>query len=81
VSEARQPILSSFLPARTPSMKSSSSEWPIPSRFARSRSVVGLVTMKEVIPLVPFSRSVTAVTTKTSPTPAWVMKILLPFSR
>ncbi len=47
---------------------------------AVSRSTVGLVTMKEVIPLVPCSGSVTAVATKISPTPAWVMKILLPFS-
>jgi hypothetical protein len=34
VSEARHPILSSFFPARTPSVKSSSSAWPTPSSRA-----------------------------------------------
>ena len=36
------------------------------------------VTMNELIPFVPFPGSVTAVTTKISPTPPWVMKILSP---
>ena len=35
--------------------------------------------MNELMPLVPRAGSVTAVTTKISPTPAWVMKILEPF--
>jgi hypothetical protein len=35
--------------------------------------------MKELIPFVPFEGSVTAVTTKISPTLPWVMKRLVPF--
>ncbi len=82
VSDARHPILSSFLPARTPGVNGSSSgACPTPTRSAASRSVVSFVTMKLLMPRAPFSRSVTAVTTNTSPTPAWVMKILLPLSR
>ncbi len=42
---------------------------------------MGLHTMKLVMPLDPRSGSVTAVTTKISPTPAWVMKILEPLMR
>ena len=47
---------------------------------AASRSVVSLVRMKELMPLVPCPGSVTAVTTKISPTPPCVMKRLEPFS-
>jgi hypothetical protein len=43
--------------------------------------MVSLVRMKELIPLLPFVGSVTAVTTNTSPTPAWVMKIFDPLRR
>ena len=56
VSLARQPILSSFFPARTPW------SWAGPPRGRRpaarhcSRSTVSLVTMKLVIPLLPLSR-------------------------
>ena len=62
MSEARQPILSSFFPALTPSTNCGVSLWPKPIRFAVSRSVVGLVTTKEVIPRGPAEGSVTAVT-------------------
>ena len=51
----------------------------MPSPSALSRSLVSLVTMNELMPFVPTPGSVTAVTTKISPTPPWVMKILLPF--
>ncbi len=51
VSLARQPILSSFLPARTPGSLGRSAAWPTPSVVHRSRSTVSLVTMKLVIPL------------------------------
>ena len=81
VSLARQPILSCFLPARTPLVLARSAAWPIPSALARSRSTVSLVTMKLVMPRLPLPGSVRAVTLKISPTPAWVMKILEPFSR
>ena len=79
VSLARQPILSCFLPARTPRVLGRSSAWPKPSARARSRSTVSLVTMKLVMPLLPRPGSVRAVTEKISPTPAWVMKRLDPF--
>ena len=81
VSLARQPILSSFLPARTPLILGRSAACPTPTRFASSRSTVSLVTRKLVMPRLPFPGSVRAVTLKISPTPAWVMKILDPLSR
>ena len=81
VSLARQPILSSFFPARTPEVLGRSAAWPTPRRAASPRSTVSLVTMKLVIPLLPRPPSVRAVTEKISPTPAWVMKIFEPLSR
>jgi hypothetical protein len=81
VSLARQPILSCFFPALTPRVLGKSGAWPTPSSLAFSKSVVSLVTMKLVIPLFPLPASVRAVTTKISPTPAWVMKILEPLSK
>jgi hypothetical protein len=68
VSEARHPSLSSFLPARKPRMATSEGSWPMPRSRTFSRSDVGFVMMKELIPFVPFEGSVTAVTTKISPT-------------
>jgi hypothetical protein len=81
VSLARQPILSCFFPALTPFVFGRSGECPMPSFLVFSRSTVSLVTMKLVIPLLPFPDSVRAVITNISPTPAWVMKILEPFTR
>ena len=81
VSEARQPSLSSFLPARNPFIAGSDgvvadAEVASPS----SRSEVSLVRMKELIPLVPCDGSVTAVTMKISPTLPCVMNRLVPLS-
>ena len=42
--------------------------------------VVGFVMMNDVMPFVPFFGSVTAVTTKISPTPPCVMKRFEPFT-
>jgi hypothetical protein len=50
----------------------------MPRSFTFARSVVSLVRMNELIPFVPLAGSVTAVTTKISPTPPWVMKIFDP---
>ena len=47
-------------------------------RVTFSRSDVGFVTMKELIPFVPADGSVTAVTTKISPTLPCVMNRLVP---
>ena len=58
----------------------SASLWPIPAALASARSHVSLVRMNELIPRVPAPGSVTAVTTKISPTPACVMNRLEPFS-
>src|SRR5881296_2746922 len=81
VSEARQPSLSSFLAARTPGHLGSAASWPTPTRAASARSVVSLVTMNAVMPRVFWAAgSVRALTTKTSPTPACVMKIFEPLS-
>ena len=79
VSEARQPSLSSFLPAVKPFMLGSESSCPTPTVRQASRSTLSFVRMKLEIPLVPLLGSVTAVTTKISPTPACVMNRLLPF--
>ena len=78
VSDARQPSLSSFLPARKPGIAGSDGSCPMPSPRTFSMSDVFLVRMKELIPFVPCDGSVTAVTTKISPTLPWVMKRFVP---
>jgi len=78
VSDARHPSLSSFFPDRKPAMAGSPGACPIPSSFTFERSDDCLVRMKELIPFVPIPGVVTAVTTKISPTPPWVMKIFDP---
>ncbi len=52
----------------------------MPSSRTVSRSDVGFVTMKALMPFVPCVASVTAVTTKISPTLPCVMNRLVPFS-
>ena len=81
MSEALQPILSSFSPALTPSEKGRPGWCPQPEDRAAGRSTVGLHTMKLDMPRVSAPGSVTAVTTKISPTPACVMNIFDPVSR
>ncbi len=78
MSEARQPILSSFFPALTPLVHARLGSCPIPTACASALSVVSLVTMKEVMPLLVLPGVVRAVHTKISPTPACVMKIFDP---
>jgi len=80
VSEARHPSLSSFFPARNPGIGANDGSCPTPAAAAPARSHVSFVKMKLEIPLVPRVGSVTAVTTKTSPTPPCVMKRFVPFS-
>ena len=81
VSEARQPSLSSFLPARNPGMAGSDGSCPTPRSRTLSRSFVCFVRMNELMPRVPCDGSVTAVTMKISPTLPCVMNRLVPFSR
>ncbi len=81
VSEARQPSLSSFFPARKPGIGTSDGSWPTPTFSVSSRSDVSLVRMKELMPFVPADGSVTAVTTNISPTLPCVMNRFTPLSR
>ncbi len=81
VSDARQPSLSSFLPARNPGIGTSDGSCPTPTAAVSSRSDVSFVRMKELMPRVPADGSVTAVTTKISPTLPCVMNRFTPFSR
>ena len=81
VSDARQPSLSSFFPLVNPFMRlqvGRVARRPLASRAARSH--VSFVRMNALMPRVPAAGSVTAVTTKISPTPACVMKRFEPLS-
>ena len=50
VSDARQPSLSSFLPARNPGIGTSDGSWPTPTAAVSSRSDVSFVRMNELMP-------------------------------
>ena len=80
MSDARQPSLSSFLPDLKPGIAGSDGSWPTPTCAVFARSTVGFVMMNELMPRVPRFGSVTAVTTKISPTPPCVMNRLDPFT-
>ena len=60
-------------------MAGSDGSCPTPTASVFFRSLVGFVMMNDEMPFVPFFGSVTAVTTKISPTPPWVMNRFDPF--
>ena len=81
VSDARQPSLSSFLPARNPGIADE-------RRLVADADRAALLEIDRLLGederadalACPADGSVTAVTTKISPTPPWVMKRFAPLS-
>jgi hypothetical protein len=68
------------LPALKPAIAGSDASCPTPTSAVFFRSDVGFVMMNDVMPRVDRFGSVTAVTTKISPTPPCVMNRFDPFS-